>query len=59
LCIHHSAENPYLFGTLDDYHNLSLRILYMALFIARPFYGARRIASTLSEDGFPICSELA
>jgi len=25
-----------------------------ALFTARPFYGARRIARTLTEDGFPI-----
>ena len=25
-----------------------------ALFTARPFYGARRIARTLSEEGFPI-----
>jgi putative transposase len=25
-----------------------------ALFIARPFFGARRIARTLTEDGFPI-----
>ena len=29
--IYRSAKNPYLFETLDHYHNLSLRILYVAL----------------------------
>jgi DNA-binding GntR family transcriptional regulator len=29
--IYRSAKNPYLFDTLDHYHNLSLRILYVAI----------------------------
>jgi DNA-binding GntR family transcriptional regulator len=29
--IYRSAKNPYLFETLDHYHNLSLRILYVAM----------------------------
>ena len=29
--IYRSAKNPYLFDTLDHYHNLSLRILYVAM----------------------------
>jgi DNA-binding GntR family transcriptional regulator len=29
--IYRSAKNSYLFDTLDHYHNLSLRILYVAM----------------------------
>jgi DNA-binding GntR family transcriptional regulator len=29
--VYRSAKNPYLFDTLDHYHNLSLRILYVAM----------------------------
>jgi DNA-binding GntR family transcriptional regulator len=29
--IYKAAKNAYLFGTLDHYHNLSLRILYFAV----------------------------